>query len=106
MAGFFTEPEYKTLNDVDFTQTEFADNIAFTRWRERNTRAHKRAGYASVVLSFRLNDVAPGDATSKQMRVVADLADAHSFGELRVSHEQNLILADVPQKTCSPFGKL
>ena len=98
VAGFFTEPDYETLDDVDFTQAEFANNIAFTRWRERNTRAHKRAGYASVVLSFKANDVAPGDATSKQMRVVADLADAYSFGELRVSHEQNLILADVPQK--------
>ena len=98
VASFFTEPDYAALDNIDFTQAEFADNIAFTRWRERNTRAHKRAGYASVVLSFKTHDVAPGDATSKQMRVVADLADAHSFGELRVSHEQNLILADVPQK--------
>ncbi len=97
VAGFFSEPDYAALTDVDFSQPEFKDNIAFTRWRERNTRAHKRSGYASVVLSFKANDIAPGDATSAQMRVVADLADAHSFGELRVSHEQNLILADVPQ---------
>ena len=98
VSAYFSEPAYEDLNNIDFSQVEYADNIAFTRWRERNTRAHKRTGYTSVVLSFKANDIAPGDATTAQMRVTADLAERYSFGELRVSHEQNLILADVPQK--------
>jgi sulfite reductase (NADPH) hemoprotein beta-component len=70
---------------------------AFTRWRERNTHPHKVAGYVSVVASLKPNGIAPGDATTAQMNFVADLADKYSFGEIRVAHEQNLILADVPQ---------
>ena len=98
VSAYFSEPNYKTLSDVDFSQAEFADHVAFSKWRTRNTRAHNRAGYTSVVLSFKANDIAPGDATVAQMRVVADLAERYSFGELRISHEQNLVLADVPQK--------
>jgi len=56
---------------------------------------HKTAGYRAVTLSLKKHGEAPGDASSAQMHTVADLADAYSFGELRVSHEQNLILADV-----------
>ena len=98
VSAYFSEPNYETLSDVDFSQAEFADLVAFSKWRTRNTRAHKRTGYTSVVLSFKANDIAPGDATVAQMRVVADLAERYSFGELRISHEQNLVLADVPQK--------
>ena len=98
VAAYFTEPAYEALSEVDFNHSDYSDNVAFTKWRIRNTRAHKRAGYTSVVLSFKANDIAPGDATVAQMRVVADLADRYGFGELRISHEQNLVLADVPQK--------
>lgn len=59
--------------------------------------SHKNKGYRSVTLSLKANHQAPGDATSEQMRLVADLADEYSFGEVRVSHEQNLILADVQE---------
>ncbi len=58
---------------------------------------HKVAGYAIVTLSLKKTGVPPGDVTSDQMDAIADLADRYSFGELRVSHEQNLILADVRQ---------
>ncbi len=54
-------------------------------------------GYAAVVLSLKKTGVPPGDATAEQMDFVADLADKYSFGELRVTHEQNLVLADVKQ---------
>lgn len=97
IASHFTAPDYAQHTDIDFTTTEHAGNTAFARWRERNTRAHKQPGYSSVIISFKANDKAPGDATSAQMRIVADLAQQHSYGELRISHEQNLILADVPQ---------
>lgn len=95
VAKHFSQRDYPTRTTVDFSQIS---NIAFTRWRERNTRAHKVTGYISVVASLKPNGVAPGDATTQQMKFIADLADQYSFGEVRVSHEQNLILADVPQE--------
>ncbi|HEY9193491.1 MAG TPA: nitrite/sulfite reductase, partial [Methyloversatilis sp.] len=58
-------------------------------------REHKRPGYRSVTLSLKPTGVPPGDITSDQMDAVADMADRYSFGELRVTHEQNLVLADV-----------
>ncbi|MGL4767902.1 MAG: nitrite/sulfite reductase [Formosimonas sp.] len=89
----FTQRDYPARANVAFDETD----KAFTRWRERNTRAHKVAGYVSVVVSLKPNGIAPGDATTEQLNLVADLADQYSFGEVRVAHEQNLILADVPQ---------
>jgi sulfite reductase (NADPH) hemoprotein beta-component len=74
-----------------------ARDKAFGNWVRRNVQAHKVAGYAAVTLSLKKTGVPPGDATAEQMDAVADLADRYSFGELRVSHEQNLILADVRQ---------
>ena len=58
---------------------------------------HKVPGYAIVTLSLKKTGIPPGDATSDQMDAVAALADRYSFGELRVSHEQNLIFTDVRQ---------
>ena len=72
-----------------------ASNPAFASWVKRCVHPHKQPGYRAVTLSLKAHHIAPGDATSEQMEIVADLADAYSFGELRVSHEQNLILADV-----------
>ena len=72
-----------------------ASNPAFAAWVKRSLQTHKIAGYRAVTLSLKPHGKAPGDATSEQMHVVADLAEQYSFGELRVSHEQNLILADV-----------
>lgn len=72
-----------------------ASNTAFAAWVKRCVHPHKLAGYRAVTLSLKPHGKAPGDATSEQMWAVADLAERYSFGELRVSHEQNLILADV-----------
>lgn len=65
---------------------------AFKRWLERNTHAHKVPGYRAVTLSLKRASQAPGDATDVQMDLAADLADRYSHGELRVSHDQNLVL--------------
>ena len=65
---------------------------AFQRWLERNTHAHKVPGYRAVTLSLKRTGQAPGDATDVQMDLAADLADRYSLGELRVSHDQNLVL--------------
>jgi len=96
VAAHFGAPDYDDLPAIDlgFEQHRHAEK-AFARWVERNTHAHKVPGYAAVTLSLKPHGVAPGDITAEQMELVADLADRYSFGELRISHEQNIILADV-----------
>ena len=96
-VGKYFEPmPYAQLpaHDAGF-DTAVASNRAFASWVKRCVHPHKQPGYRAITLSLKPNGVAPGDATTEQMHAVADLADAYSFGELRVSHEQNLILADV-----------
>jgi sulfite reductase (NADPH) hemoprotein beta-component len=96
VAAYFTPHPYETLANSD-VRAEHADNKAFGNWLTRNVKAHKVPGYAVVVLSLKKTGVPPGDATATQIDFVADLADRYSFGELRVTHEQNLVLADVKQ---------
>jgi sulfite reductase (NADPH) hemoprotein beta-component len=93
VAACFTAPAYEKLADVALP----SDNKAFSNWVARNVKPRKVAGYASVVLSLKNAGIAPGDATEAQMDAVADLADKYSFGELRITHMQNLVLADVKQ---------
>ncbi|GAB2873535.1 nitrite/sulfite reductase [Pseudoduganella ginsengisoli] len=95
MEAFFAPPAYKQLPNIE--QAQAADNKAFSNWLKRNVKAHKQPGYAAVVLSLKKTGVPPGDATAEQMDFMADLADRYSFGELRVTHEQNVVLADVEQ---------
>ncbi len=98
VAAHFIPPAYRTLpaDDAGF-EAHQRDSIAFAKWVERNVRAHRVLGYRAVTLSLKKPGVAPGDCTSDQMDLVADLADRYSFGELRVTHEQNLVLSDVAQ---------
>ncbi|HQN42458.1 MAG TPA: nitrite/sulfite reductase, partial [Pseudomonadales bacterium] len=98
VQGFFTPPAYATLADRSAELAALAARQpAFGRWLEHNVMPHKQPGYAAVTLSLKRTGIAPGDLDDWQMEAVADLADRFSFGELRVSHEQNLILADVRQ---------
>jgi sulfite reductase (NADPH) hemoprotein beta-component len=102
VAKHFTKPAYKSLSKLShealINLASESDKTAFSRWLERNVKAHQVPGYASVILSLKLHgSVAPGDATTAQMLAIADLADQYSFGELRATHEQNLVLADVEQ---------
>jgi len=94
----FAPPAYVNNADID---TSFIDqqqeHKAFATWVKFNTTAHKTAGYRAVFLSLKAPDVAPGDMTDFQLDAVADLADKYSFGEIRSTHRQNLILADVNQ---------
>lgn len=96
--SFFTEPAYETL-DASAAQAQVdslaADNIAFSKWLQRNVRGHRVPGYAAVTLSLKPTGVAPGDITDSQLEVIADLADEFSFSEARTTHEQNIVLADV-----------
>jgi len=97
VSRHFVDPEYLALDNVDYAAQD-AEYPGFARWRSRNTRAHKRPGYVAVTLSLKPTGVAPGDLTDKQLDAVADLAERYSFGFLRTSHEQNIILADVEQR--------
>ncbi|CAO3444433.1 Sulfite reductase [NADPH] hemoprotein beta-component (EC 1.8.1.2) [Azospirillum argentinense] len=94
----FGGPAYETLTDEpESFQAAKAANPDFARWVAVNVLAHKVPGYAAATISLKPAGGIPGDATSEQMELIADLADAHSFGELRVSHAQNLVLAHVRQ---------
>lgn len=96
IEAFFTPPPYETLPaESKEHRARLADSKPFTNWVKRSVFPHKVPGYAAVTLSLKKTGVPPGDATDAQMEAVADLADRYSFGEVRVSHEQNLILADV-----------
>lgn len=98
VSKFFVDPEYKALEDQSAALAQLdAEHPGFARWRQRNVVAHKKPGYAAVTLSLKSTGVAPGDVTDKQLDAIADLADRYSFGEVRNSHEQNMILADVEQ---------
>ncbi len=102
VAQHFTKPAYKQLGKLTSEQViasaPESQRSAFSRWLERNVKPHQVPGYASVILSLKPHGtVAPGDATTAQMNAIADLSDQYSFGELRVTHEQNLVLADVEQ---------
>ncbi|HKO87436.1 MAG TPA: nitrite/sulfite reductase [Burkholderiales bacterium] len=94
----FTRPTYETLPASDpGVDAALATNKAFAAWHKRNVFAHKVPGYAAVTLSLKPSGVPPGDCTAEQMEAVADMADRYSQSELRVTHEQNLVLADVKQ---------
>ncbi len=93
----FIDPDYLPAQaDAEQQLAQLrSDKPGFDRWLTRNLTEHKQPGYAAVTLSLKKVGIAPGDATSAQMRAAADLADRYSFGLLRVSHFQNLVLTDV-----------
>ncbi len=98
VAACFTAPAYETLPLYDAAVSELqAENKAFANWCKRNVKPHKVSGYAAVMLSLKKTGTAPGDATAEQMDAAAELAERFSFGELRITHMQNLVLADVKQ---------
>ena len=95
----FTRSAYEVFPDHDDTlAARLAHDKAFAGWHRRNVHAHKVPGYAAVTLSLKRAGTPPGDATSDEMDAIAALADRFSCGELRVSHEQNLIFADVAKR--------
>ncbi len=97
-ASFFTAPDYEKPDDSAAEQTlaEISrKDIAFGKWLQRNVTEHRCPGYAVVHLSLKPTGVAPGDVTDAQLDAIAVLADQYSFGEVRTTHKQNLVLADV-----------
>ena len=94
LRASFAPPPYQTLADQDPVA---GAGVEFVAWYRHNTRAHRIGGYRVVFISLKKHGEAPGDMTAAQMAALAALADRHSFGEVRVTHDQNLVLADVPQ---------
>ena len=99
--SFFTEPAYANLDQGESAsalQLHCDAEPIFANWVKRNTVAHRVAGYRAVNISLKATGYAPGDVTDKQLELIADLADQYSFGEVRSTHQQNLVLADVEQR--------
>ena len=96
VSAYFVDPAYAQLpaTDAGF-EARLNSDKAFARWVQQNVHAHRVPGYRAVSLSLKKKGLAPGDITDTQMEAVADLADAYSFGEVRSTHEQNLVLSDV-----------
>ncbi|MBM68157.1 MAG: sulfite reductase [Haliea sp.] len=96
----FAPPPYGRIDALDPEYGAWlARDASFAAWAQNNTRPHKVPGYTSVVLSTKPGASAPpGDVTGEQMRIVADLAEKYGFGEVRVAHEQNLVLPDIRKR--------
>jgi sulfite reductase (NADPH) hemoprotein beta-component len=103
IQAYFAPPSYEALEATcrDFEVRRFEDGD-FARWARSNLAGHKVPGYTIVNISLKPVGGVPGDATAEQMEAVADLAERYSFGEIRVTHEQNLVLPDV--KLADAYG--
>jgi sulfite reductase (NADPH) hemoprotein beta-component len=99
MAGFFAPPPYKSFEPgaADVGASPGSGAPAYLAWLRYNTRPHKVPGYRVVFVSLKKPGEAPGDISAEQMEALAQLADRVSFGMVRATHDQNLVLADVPQ---------
>jgi sulfite reductase (NADPH) hemoprotein beta-component len=99
IASRFVYPRYEPLHDspAALAAARRADRT-FDVWMNNSVANHKQPGYAIVTLSLKPEGGTPGDCTAVQMDAIADLADCYSFGEIRVGHEQNLVLPHVAQR--------
>jgi sulfite reductase (NADPH) hemoprotein beta-component len=90
----FAPPAFRTA-PTDAYDVAYRNDPIFRAWADTNLTAHRHPDYAIVTVSIKAHGQTPGDATSDQMRLLADLAEAHGHDDLRISHEQNVILAHV-----------
>ena len=98
IAAYFAAPSYEARPATSKAyEAARRANPAFAEWADINVFAHKVPGYAALTISLKGIGEIPGDITSEQMRVAADLAERYSFGELRVTHAQNLVLPNVAE---------
>ncbi|MFT6028857.1 MAG: sulfite reductase (NADPH) hemoprotein beta-component [Oleiphilaceae bacterium] len=98
VKSFFTEPNYTQLENDSASFVEQKNNHkGFSNWVTRNSHEHKKHGYSIVTLTLKKTGTPPGDASDKQVEAIADMADKYSFGEVRVTHDQNIVLSDVRQ---------
>ena len=96
--SFFTAPDYAALEDNPAALSDpLGSDALFASWVDQNVTPHKQPGYAIVTVCLKETGVAPGDVTDTQLDHIADLAEEFSYGEVRVTHHQNVVLADVRQ---------
>ncbi len=96
--SFFTSPEYEIFDDTEeYAQLNSLrkDHPAFSQWLDHNIARHRVPGYRAVILNLKPTGVAPGDLTSEQLDQIADISEKFSFAEVRTTHKQNIVLADV-----------
>ncbi|ROT95839.1 nitrite/sulfite reductase [Histidinibacterium lentulum] len=94
LEAAFAPPPLPAVSPAPFEAAREADPV-FRAWADTNVAAHRHPDYGIVTISLKAHGATPGDATAEQMRVMADLAEAHGHDELRISHEQNVILPHV-----------
>ena len=99
VSQFFSEPNYLGPQRIDSESlpAAMARNRLFARWVTNNTAEHRRPGYRIVTVALKSAGQAPGDVTHQQLDALALLADQFSFGEVRPTHQQNIVLADVQE---------
>ena len=97
ITSHFAPPPFESAGTGDYDST-YETNPAFRAFVDTNVDTHKRDGYAIILISLKSHGATPGDATADQMRVMADLAETYAHDELRISHEQNVILPHVPRR--------
>ena len=98
ILDYFSPPQYQESNGASKTfETHKTWNLDFSRWCKTNVANHKRPGFSVITISLKPIGGAPGDASADQMDVIAGLAEKFSHDEIRVTHEQNLVLAHVCQ---------
>jgi sulfite reductase (NADPH) hemoprotein beta-component len=99
ITAYFAPPPFEALDDqpAELAAPMFED-ADFRAWTRTNVHRHRSAGYAIVSISLKPPGGIPGDATAEQMDALADLADQTSFGEIRVTHHQNLVLPHVRKR--------
>ena len=99
VSQFFSEPNYLDPQRIDSESlpAAMARNRLFARWVTNNTAEHRRPGYSIVTVALKSAGQAPGDVTHQQLDALALLADQFSFGEVRTTHQQNIVLADVQE---------
>ncbi|WP_027530180.1 nitrite/sulfite reductase [Bradyrhizobium sp. WSM3983] len=101
----FTYPNYEKLPHMPDELRQAAADADFEAWRKNSVSPHKVQGYSIVTISLKPIGAPPGDATAEQMDALADLADKYSFGEIRVGHEQNLVLPHVAKRDLPALWK-
>ena len=98
ILDYFSPPQYQESNGASKTfETHKTWNLDFSRWCKTNVANHKRLEFSVITISLKPIGGAPGDASADQMDVIAGLAEKFSHDEIRVTHEQNLVLAHVCQ---------
>lgn len=104
MQSHFTQFPYDANAAADTTFAQrVAEDSAFAAWTRRNLKEHRQPGYGIAFVSLKPPGIAPGDVTAEQFDQLAELADTYSFGEIRSTHDQNMVLADVQKKDLYPL---